>query len=101
MSFIGDATSELSLVKKETVIQIIERELLLLKLIADKYKTQDVCEKAVKMRDWALCFVPNHLKTKKMYKKPIQEDLGLRSIYRITSIPKKSVKGSFKKIHTH
>ena len=26
------------------------------------------------MRDWALCFVPNHLKTKKMYKKPIQED---------------------------
>ena len=48
MSFIGDAASELSLVKKETLIQIIERELLLLKLIADKYKTQEVCEKLLR-----------------------------------------------------
>ena len=65
MSFIGAAASELSLVKKETLIQIIEREVVLLKLIADKYKTQEVCEKAVKMKDWTLRFVPNHLKTKK------------------------------------
>ena len=56
------------------MIQIIEKELVLLKLIADKYNTQEVCEKAVKMKDWKLCFVPNHLKTQEMYKKAIQED---------------------------
>ena len=41
------------------------RETVLLKFIADKYKTQEICEKAVKGKDWKLRFVPDSLETQK------------------------------------
>ena len=56
------------------MIQIIEKELVLLNLIADNYNTKEVREKAVKMKDWKLCYVPNDLKTQEIYKKAIQKD---------------------------
>ena len=41
------------------LIQVIEGEPVLLKFIADKYKTQELCEKAVEVKGWALRYVPD------------------------------------------
>ena len=48
--FFGAEASELCLVEREILIQVIERESLLLKLIANKYNTQKICVKAVKVK---------------------------------------------------
>ena len=51
------------------LIQAIEGEPVLLKFIADKYKTQELCEKAVEVKGWALRYVPDQYKKKQKYEK--------------------------------
>lgn len=49
MSFVEVKASELYLVEREILIQAID-SLLLLKLISDKYKVQEIYEKVVNMK---------------------------------------------------
>ena len=58
--------------EKDMLIQATERELVLLKFIANKYKTQERCEKAVEVRDWTLRFVPDQYKMQEMCNKAIE-----------------------------
>ena len=60
MSFLEAAESKFSSAEREMLIQVIERELILLKFIADEYKTQDICKKSVGIKGWTFRFVPDH-----------------------------------------
>ena len=52
ISFLECTDSELSLIEGEVLIQAIEREPVLLKFIADKYKTQKIYGKATEAKGW-------------------------------------------------
>lgn len=58
-----------------------ERDPVLLKFIVDKYKSQEIYEKAVKGKGWTLRFVPSYLKICKMYKKTVEEDPYTLKLY--------------------
>ena len=45
MSSLEATASELSLFEREILVEAIEKEPMLLKFIADKYKIEDTCEK--------------------------------------------------------
>ena len=55
--FFRSHSLRLFLVKREILIQTTEKEPVLLKFIADKYKTQKICEKTVEVKevDIAVC----------------------------------------------
>ena len=74
MSFLEATSSELSLEEREVLIQAIEREPVLSKFIANKYKTQEICEKAVSVKGWILWYIPDQHKTQKMCSKATEED---------------------------
>ena len=74
ISFLDLIPSELSLAEREMLIQAIARELVLLKFIADKYKIQKICEKAVEVEGWTLRYAPDQFKTQEMCNKAILED---------------------------
>ena len=58
-----------------------ERDPVLLKFVVDKYKSQEIYEKAVKEKRWTLRFVPSYLKICKMYKKTVEEDPYTLKLY--------------------
>ena len=45
-----------------------------LKYVPDQYKTQEMCERAIKDDPWALEFVPDHFKTQEMCDKAVSKD---------------------------
>lgn len=47
---------------------------MLLEFITDKFKTQEVCSKAVDMKRWTLCFASDQCKGQEMSNKFILED---------------------------
>ena len=55
--------------------QIIERVLMLLKFIANKSKTQEICERAVEVKGWTLQVVSYQYRIQEMCNKAIEEDL--------------------------
>ena len=46
----------------------------MLKFIPDCFKTQEICEKAIERWLYALALVPDHSKTKQMYKTAVLSD---------------------------
>ena len=57
ISLLEATASELSLVEREMSIQATEKEpVLLLKVIADKYKTQEIYGNAVELKRGTFCF---------------------------------------------
>ena len=62
MNFLWVTASELPLLKKKMMFQATERELVLLKFIADRFESQAICEKAVEVKEWKLSFVPDQYK---------------------------------------
>ena len=58
MSFLEATASELSVKERQILVQVTEREAMLLTFIAGKYKTQKICEKAVEEDPYVLEFGP-------------------------------------------
>ena len=71
--FLEATASELSLVERKMFIQASEREPVLLKFIFDRFKTQEICGKAIAVKGWTLCFVTDHFKSLEMCE-AIEED---------------------------
>ena len=99
ISFLECTDSELSLIEGEVLIQAIEREPVLLKFIADKYKTQKIYGKATEAKGWTFRYVPDCITRKKCLKKSFKKTHDLCYMSLIIKAPQKCVKEPLKKIH--
>ena len=58
-------------------VEIVRKDPHMVQFLFDCLNTQEICEKAVKMKEYTLCFVSNHLKIQKIDNKAVKNVHGL------------------------